>query len=147
MRREEALVVEHREILELYKHYSTTIAYIFVSYMILNGVLTSFLGVLLSIKQLTFVLQILVWIAFSVAIIGNVIFTVFAKRLFDLVLFLANRGIEIEDALRDEMLTLDTFKKCVAYALKLHFLKGVYVIALLFVLTWIIAFIIVIMYG
>lgn len=44
MKGEEVLVIEHREIVELYKHYSTNIIYIFFSYIILNGVMAAFLA-------------------------------------------------------------------------------------------------------
>lgn len=50
MNKEEFLLAEHQKLVELYKHQWTNLFYLDVSYMICNGALASFVGVLLSFQ-------------------------------------------------------------------------------------------------
>ncbi len=143
---EEFLLVEHREIVELYNHYSTNIAYCFISYLVLNGVLASFFGSLL-IAHPALNLRMLACFAPSIAIIGNIIFVVFVRRFFELVSFLANRGTEIENILRKKTSELDTFRSCVMQALKLNALDGIYAVAIILTIAWTTAFVIIIVFS
>jgi len=111
MKKVEVLLAEHRELVELYKHQWTTIFYMGVSYVILNGALASVVGFMLSLEQTTFVITAFL-VAFLVAICGNIFFFLFTSRIQVHLVSLVNRAVAIENILQQKELPLDTFRIC-----------------------------------
>jgi len=110
---EEALLTEHRELVELYRHNWTSVFYLGVSFLILNGVLLSGATIILSLEQPIHVLEALALGAFGLAILANIMFLLFIARINVELTSLVNRAVTIENNLRDQGLSLCTFENCI----------------------------------
>lgn len=108
MRKEEVLLAEHRELVELYRHQWTTIFYFGISYLILNGAIASVIGFTLPLEQTTSI-NLGSLVAFLIAIVGNIVFFFIMHRMQVQLLSLVNRAVAIENIFQEKKLQLDTF--------------------------------------
>lgn len=116
MKREEVLLTEHRQLVELYNGHWTNIYYFGVSYVLSNGALFSVLWALWTFRAVfpPFYLTIFLSMILATSLIDYIAFVIVIRRKQVEMVSLINKAITIEETLQNALLPLDTFESCVA---------------------------------